>query len=541
MIGQVSEKKMHLIRLTLVISWFVLIFSLFYDPISPHLTDPNNFMSPFRSTYSCVLLQADCLEALSYPMGSRIFWSMVVPCAVLIVLVLGHETWRRICPLYTLSQIPRALGIKPLLKIKKNQWLLKNHLYLQFGLLFTGLNIRILFASSDPIMLGLLLLTTIIAAIFINALYGGRSWCHYVCPFGVVQMIFTGPRGLFGSDAHTGPRQKIAQSECRTVDQNKGIEKSACVGCKMACMDKDAEKSYWHYLTHPGRKFVQYGYLGLVIGFFLYYGLCAGNFEYYYSGAWTHKPDAFGTLLSPGFYLLGHPIAIPKLVACPLTLGLSVVLSYIICSKLEKAYRAYLIRHNVQMSPEQVLHRLFSICSFLAFNFFFIYGGRSEIMKLPIPIQFLFDGFIIAVSSFWLYRSWKRSAEQYHRESLMHNFRRQLQKLSIDFSQVLEGRSLEQLTVDELYILAKVIPNVTQQDRLQIYQDVLQEELEEGRCQPAAALEILQPIREKLGLSTQEHDTILSEIGQEKPHLLYPPKSPYIITVDYRQITNPVV
>lgn len=90
MIGRVSEKKMQLIRLTLVISWLVLIFSLFYDPISPHLTDPNNILSPFHSTYTCVPLQADCLEAISYPMGSRIFWSMVVPCGVLIVLVFGH-------------------------------------------------------------------------------------------------------------------------------------------------------------------------------------------------------------------------------------------------------------------------------------------------------------------------------------------------------------------------------------------------------------------------------------------------------------------
>ncbi len=534
MIGQVSEKKMHTVRLMMVFGWLVLILSLFYDPISPYLTDPNNLMSPFRNAYTCVLLQGECLEAVPYPMGSRIFWSMVVPSAVLIVLVLGHETWRRICPLYFLSQIPRALGIKPLLKIKKNKWLLQNHLYLQFALLFIGLNVRILLISSDQMMLGLFLLLTIAGAMLTVTLYGGRSWCHYVCPFGVVQMVFTGPRGLLGQDAHTAPRSQIPQSECRTVASNQGKEKSACVGCKMTCMDKDAEKSYWHSLTQPGRKFVQYGYLGLVIGFFLYYGLCAGNFEYYYSGAWTHQPDSFATLLAPGFYLFGQPIGIPKLVACPLTLGLSVVISYIICTKLEKAYRAALIRNNSSMSPEQVMHRMFSLCSFLAFNFFFIYGGRSEMMKLPVAVQFLLSGLIVAVSSLWLYRSWNRSAEQYHRESLIHSFRRQLQKLPIDLSQVLEGRSLEQLTVDELYVLAKVLPNATRQDRLQVYKGVLQEELEQGRCRSVTSLETLTPIREKLGLSEEEHHTLLTEIGGDQPHLLYSPQSPYVITVDYR-------
>lgn len=162
-------------------------------------------------------------------------------------------------------------------------------------------------------------------------------------------------------------------------------------------------------------------------------------------------------------------------------------------------------------------------------------------MRLPIPIQFLFSGFIMVVSSLWFYRSWNRCTKQYNRESLMYNFRRKLQKLSIDFSQVLEGRSLEQLTADELYILAKALPNVTQQDRLQVYKDVLQEELEEGRCRSAIALETLQPIRDKLGLSEQEHHTLLSEICRQKPHLVYPQKSPYIITVDYHTIGNKVV
>ena len=130
-------------------------------------------------------------------------------------------------------------------------------------------------------------------------LYGGRSWCHYVCPFGVVQTVFTGPRGLLGSNATETPAPSIPQSMCRTVDVVQNQEKSACVGCKSACMDIDSEKSYWNDLDKPGRRFVQYGYLGLVIGYFLYYWLYAGNLDYYFSGAWTHEENQLSTLWNP--------------------------------------------------------------------------------------------------------------------------------------------------------------------------------------------------------------------------------------------------
>ncbi len=213
--------------------WLLLIFSLFYDPISSHLTELDNIFSPFRArTLSlannlsqCVKVQGECLAQQPYPIGTRIFWGMVIPSAIMIVLVFGHETWRRICPLYFLSQIPRALGWSAKLKIEKNKWLVQNHFYLQFALLFIGLNCRILFINSARTVLGLFLLLVILSAITVVFLYDGRSWCHYVCPFGIVQMVFNGPRGLLGSQAHKAPPRSITQSMCRTVEPKTGREK----------------------------------------------------------------------------------------------------------------------------------------------------------------------------------------------------------------------------------------------------------------------------------------------------------------------------
>lgn len=81
MISQVSERTMHLVRWVLVVGWLLLIFSLFYDPISDRLSDPDSLLSPFRDQVislavipnKCVQLQGECLRETPYPMGTRFF------------------------------------------------------------------------------------------------------------------------------------------------------------------------------------------------------------------------------------------------------------------------------------------------------------------------------------------------------------------------------------------------------------------------------------------------------------------------------------
>jgi hypothetical protein len=527
MLSKIPERIMHRIRWVLVVAWLVLIFSLFYDPISPYLTNPNNRLSPFQDhilSLSCLKVQHECLELEPYAIGARVFWGMVIPSAILIVLLFGHETWRRLCPLYFLSQIPRALGLQPRLNIENNSWLVRNHLYLQFAFFFIGLNCRILFINSTRPLLGSFLLLTILSAIMVVSLYGGRSWCHYVCPFGMVQLVFTGPRGLLDSEAHKAPPLSISQSMCRTLDRQTGQEKSTCMNCKTACMDIDSERAYWSQLKKPGRKLAQYGYLGLVIGYFVYYWLYAGNFFYYFSGVWSHEPNKLETLFNPGFYLFDYLIPIPKIIAVPLTLASFVAASCLIFTRAEKSYKATLRKQSILFTHEQILHRIFSICTFLAFNSFFIYGGRPEILRLPVPLQFLFQAIIVLVSTLWLTRTWNRSEEQYMKESLVDQLRRQLKKLPIDFSQFLEGRTISQLTPDEVYVLSKTLPGATQNDRWQVYQGVLLEAIQSGNIDFPNTLTTLQQMRQILGISDEQHYIVLRELLDEREnfHLFYP-------------------
>ena len=103
---------MHLVRWGLTTGWLLIIASLLYDPFTPRFTEPDHPWSPLRLPQGCVAVQGTCLTDAPYPLGTTVFWGLVVPSGIFILLVFGHELWRRICPLSFLSQIPRALGLQ---------------------------------------------------------------------------------------------------------------------------------------------------------------------------------------------------------------------------------------------------------------------------------------------------------------------------------------------------------------------------------------------------------------------------------------------
>lgn len=532
---------MHRVRWILTIGWFLLIFLLFYDPWTEWFTIPGNMFSilaldPTLDPNVCVQRQGVCMVEYPYAIGPRFFWAAVVPSAIFILLVLGHECWRRICPLGFLSQLPRALGWqrhrlkvnqstgltrKELVKVDKDSWLGRNHLWLQFGFFYLGLCIRLLFVNSDSIALGIFLLLTIASALTVGYLFSGKSWCQYFCPMAPVQKIYSEPRALLNSTAHIGEKQKITQSMCREVGQD-GKEKAACVACQAPCVDIDAERTYWELITRPDQRWLHYAYFGITVGFYVYFYLYAGNWDYYYSGAWTHEEDQLSNLLKPGFYIADHAIPIPKLFAVPLTLGLFCLGGYWIGVQLEKQLKAFFLRRKRAVSLELIRHKMFTLCTFLVFNVFFMFGGRPTINLLPEPVQYTFTMLIAVTSSLWLYRTWERSPAMYQRESLATRLRKQLHKMNLDVGKFLAGRSLDNLTADEVYVLAKILPDFSQTKRLQMYKGILREAIDDGYVDPINSLENFQQMRQELSISEQDHETCLTELMQEYPELFNP-------------------
>ena len=514
MFSQIPESFIRKIRWILTLGWLILIVSLFYDPISAQLTEANGI---FGSADNCFQFQGECYPSQPYPMGARIFWGMIVPSSILILLIFGHEAWRRICPLSFLSQIPRALNWQGKRIIAENSWLSRNYLYLQFGLLFIGLNIRLLFVNSDRFLLGIFLLLTITAAIVVGFLYGGKTWCNYFCPMAPVQMIYSEPSGLLGSVAHTAKAKTITQSMCRTVDSS-GKDKSVCVACKSNCIDIDAEHSYWENIKGEDRRLVYYAYVGLAVGFYVYFGLYSGNWQFL-SGAVWQETNQLATLFEPGFYLGRHAILIPKLIVVPFTLAVFSGTTYAIGLRLEKYYRHYRQRTKQPLPAEQLRHQTFSVATFIAFNCLFFLGVYPTLGWLPGVMSNAITWVAIATSSLWLAKAWSRSAQKYTRERNGHLLRRQLRKLTVNFSKYLDGRSLEDLNPDELNALGMVMPNFTSQYRLKIYGGMVKDALEQRSVSVASSGREFQSLRRQLGINDQEHFTILEKLRAQQPQL----------------------
>ncbi len=531
----VAEKRIHVVRWLLTTGWLLIIGSLFFDPFTARFTEPDHPWSPLRLPATCVEVQGRCLTEAAYPLGTTLFWGAVVPSAIFVLLVFGHELWRRICPLSFLSQIPRALGWqrqietrnpksgvvrRQVARLPATSWLARHYSALQFGWLFVGLCGRILFFNADRLVLAGWLLFTIAAAIAVGWLYGGKAWCQYFCPMAPVQAIYSTPAGLLGSHAHQSPRS-ITQSMCRTVLPN-GDEQSACVACQQPCIDIDAERMYWARLATPAFAFERYAYVGLVLGYFLYYYLYAGNWDYYFSGAWVRQPDQLAHLLSPGLFLFGKAINLPRLVAVPMVLGFFTWLGWLSGRAIEAWMRRGARHQGEQPEMTRIRHRVFVVATFVVFNLFFLFAGRPLLLLAPDWVQYLFDVAVVVTSSLWLVRSWHRSPALYDRENLAERFRRQLEKLGLDVSRFLEGRSLRDLSPDEVYVLARILPGFGSEQRLEAYKGVVHDALQEGYVNAASSLEVLRRMRQELGISDDAHRQLLDQLGVEDPALLDP-------------------
>lgn len=414
--------------------WLVIILSLLNDPFTPTLTRPDSPIPLFaENPGDCVAVQDHCVHGLSHALGSPVYWGILLPVLIAVIFLFGHEFWRRVCPLSFFSQFARNLGMvrrrQPwkttgavsaarAAKVRPDSFVARHHLQIQFGLFYLALCARILFVNSSRLALALFLFSFILGAVVVGFLYDGKTWCQYFCPVAPVEEFYTGPRGLFASQAHrpSTPAVKVTQSMCRTLAVDEAAEKSACVACKTNCIDIDAEKTYWTGLMEPRRQQLTYGYAGLVIGYFLYYYLYSGNWQYYLSGIWTYEPHTLARALSPGLYLGGVALGIPKLLAVPLVLGGVTLVVYHTCMFLEKAVGGALERRGTPLAPWLLRHRGFTLTTFLIFNLFFVFAGYNFRQQLPAPLPTYVPVALGVLSALWLHRTWHRTGDSYSQE-----------------------------------------------------------------------------------------------------------------------------
>lgn len=521
MFARTAERKMLVVRSGLLAGWAGLIGSLFWDPVTAGWTGPSDVLG---SGTVEVALQDGVLANGPYQIGARVFWTMVVPLIPIFLMVFGHEAWRRICPLSLMSQIPRYLGWqrrrmvvqrrtgkveRTLALIGRDGWLDRHAWYLQFGILFAGLCARILFINSDRIALAAAMILVLGAAFTVGILWGGKSWCNYFCPANIVQKIYTEPRGLLESAPHL-LRPSVSQSMCRS--NSPAGDRSACVGCTVGCGDIDLEQSYWSSILKPARRHVYYMFNGLIVGFYWYFYLYSGSWDYYLSGLWSHEAGVLGRLLDPGLYVAGHAVPIPKLVAVPLVLGGATLAGLALGIALERLYRA--VRNRAGRIPEvEIVHHCLSISAYLAINIFYQHGGRPSLMMLPSTVVHFIDILVVSLSTMWLWQALGRSAFKYEREKISSRLLDQLKTLKVDFGRYLEGRSIGELKPDEIYVLAKVLPDLPREQKLQAYRNLLDDAITADKTGAVSSAELLHDMRRQMDLSDEDHLRLLEEPG----------------------------
>ena len=516
-----AEKRTHIIRWILLSGWLILLVLI---------------IVPKGGIYRPVI--CNDLSICNDSISNDIFWNIILP-LVLLCIVFSHAFWRRICPLSFVSQLARAVGRqrcrtgasgkKRLVFVEERSWLGKHHIQLQWSLLIAGLCIRILVANSSGIVLAVMCSAAIIGALVTGWSYAGKAWCQYFCPLGVVQQVITGPRSLPGRDAHINQLSRTTQSMCRTSSGEQGqTDNSACVACIKPCMDIDAERQYWTNLQGKrGLNWAWYSYPGLVISFFLLIesyapkGVRFEGLNYLKSHLYTYD-NRLTTLAWDSITPSGW-IYTPRLIAIPLVITLSAIISQQLFSQLELWQQRRLGRlaqhqSGVGIARNIAIHRTRLISTVIAVNSYFLFKGS------PFPIKgdrddAVFKLLVMAVMAMWLYRGWHRDQSLYERESTSTSLRKQLSKLGVQLPKLLGGRQLNELSPSEVFILAKALPIKAKSERQSIYSNVLREQLEQGRLERRSALVKLEELRISLGLSEEDHRSILVVLTAKYPKL----------------------
>ncbi|MEB3354625.1 MAG: cyclic nucleotide-binding domain-containing protein [Cyanobacteriota bacterium] len=422
------------------------------------------------------------------------FWQVGVPLVLLVLVVLSHEAWRRLCPLAFVSQLARSLGWQrsvldargrpSVARVAPSGWLARHHIRLQWGLFLAGLSLRLLLLNQSPRWLAVFLLATLAAALLVGWAWAGKAWCQYICPMAPVQAILVGPRSLLGSSAHLAGSGQITQSTCRSIGPTGQVQR-ACVGCQKDCIDIDSELSFWEGLRgKPGLAWAWYSYPGVVIAFLLLQRLGPAQ------RAWAPL-----LLLGAGW------------------------LSVVLLRAFREGQQRRLHPRLAQGAPQRADQITRLLATFIAVNAFF---GLSEPHLVPQAAAAMpaVRMLVLAVSAVWLYRGLRRNQGHYARERISASLRLQLQKLVPDLASHLDGRRVEDLGADEVVTLAKVLPAQWGASRLAVYRGVVADLLRSGRLTRAAALLQLTEVRRSLQLSDDDHHTVLRELAITERRLL---------------------
>jgi hypothetical protein len=428
--------------------------------------------------------------------GNRLFWTVAIAALPLFWTVVGYHLWRRICPLAVMSQLGRLLGFPG--KRKAGDWLARNYMVVQLALMIACLSLRLVATNGSAMWLAGFLAVVTLAAITTSVVYAGKTWCNYLCPVGLVEKLYTEPS--------RGVAPPPVNSQCMP-----------CVACKKHCPDIDQEQGYWKELSDPPRRTAYYAWPGIVVGFYVYYWLLAGDWDYYFSGAWAYERDQPDSWLGPGFHFLPD---VPRVAAAPLTLIAFGVASWLVFAAIEAvAARRALARidGDAPAAPDRaaaaratVRHRLIALAGFAAFNAFYFFAGQPSLRRLPPWAVTGIGALVVLASAAIFFRRWRRREDEYVHE-------RFAQKILKKWEW---GDAPPSDRLEDIYLL-HTERTKQRESRLRAYKETVRELVADGLIS-RAELKILDSLRAQLGITDKDHQKILGELSDEERQLFDP-------------------
>jgi hypothetical protein len=415
-----------------------------------------------------------------------IVWTVVIASLPVFIVLVGYHRWRRICPLAFWAQLPARLT-RPGTR-KAGPWLEKNYYYIAFATFFVSLWLRLIATNGDghaiSAFIGLLSLT----ALLIGGWYTGKTWCNYLCPLSFIEKIYTEPHGL----------RETPNSQC-----------VSCTACKKACPDINEENGYWKEIGSRPKRLVYYAFPGLVFGFYLYFYVQSGTWQYYFSGAWTRQPGLVYTAFLPGdvpwtagFFLLPE---VPRALAAALTLALWSLAGMLFFSQLEGLVGSW---HGTRRDDTRVRHITMTIAAFTAFITFYSFAGAPTLRLIPWVHQ-LFRILVVATATLFLVRRLPRTPQAFTEETLARNIVRHWEWTDVD-----PPRDLR-----EAFLIHTVRTQESQRSAASIldsYKHAVRVALADGFV-TREEVQQLAALRHQLDITQADHERIMSELAEEEP------------------------
>ncbi|MDB4963834.1 MAG: hypothetical protein JWP01_3833 [Myxococcales bacterium] len=439
-------------------------------------------------------LMATIPTILGVEHGNRLLWTVCIAVLPFFWMTFGYHLWRRLCPLAVMGQIGRLVG-RPGTR-KMGDWMGKNYVLVQLGLMIIALTLRLVATNGSDVWLAGFLGVVVVAAIVTSFVFGGKTWCNFICPVGLVEKIYTEPA--------RGSSAPELTSQC-----------APCVACKKHCPDIDLEQGYWKEATDRPRRIAYFAWPGVVAAFYVYYYLVAGDWSYYFSGAWAYERDLPAQMMAPGFTFAP---AIPRIVAAPLTLVAFGLVSFLVFSLIERVVVRVRTRTLTRETPaearaqitQRIRHGMLALCGLVAFNAFYLFAGQPSLAKLPAWVVTGWGLIVVFSSTAIFVRRITRREDQHVHEKFAQKILKKWEW----------GDAPPSDDLKDIYLL-HTERTKQREARLRAYKETVREMVADGLV-TRNEMQLLDSLRAQLGISDKDHQKIMGELSSEERQLFDP-------------------